>query len=238
MDYFQLVLIGVLLLVAVTLGLALYMLFRWKVSFDGKEIIAFPSEHLNEFSSTMKRLQDTVARLAGESGALANVVSENDAKIYERVQALLKAVSETRAEYRTLREELNRKSAEVERYKEGYDLRLIKTLITPILANHIIVEQELLRQDLSPEHRRLAELLNESYIDMYESMGISQVSPEIGSSFRDASAIKLPPETIPADNEEQVGTVCAVRAPAYVMDYEGTDIVLREGLVTVYAKAD
>ena len=61
-------------------------------------------------------------------------------------------------------------------------------------------------------------------------------SPTAGSSFRDAVGVKSPPETVPAQSDEQVGTIQAVKSPCYILNYDGNNVVVREARVVVFAE--
>lgn len=235
-ETFQLILIGVLLVLTTALGYGFYMLFRWKVSFEGKEIVAFPSNQLDDFYVGVKELSKLVSLSAQEITRSSKDSNEGHTKVFERVQALLKAVSETRAEYRTLRDEIDSKSSELDRYKSGYDLRIIRQCIEPVLANHALAVAELSRPDMNNDHRQFVELMNEGYADLLDAYDIRIEIPKLGSPFRDAIGVKLPPETIPANSDEQIGTIAGVKSPCYVMNYDGSAVVVRESHIVVYAE--
>ena len=235
-DSFQLIFIGVLIVLTIGMCFALFQMFRWKVAFDGKEIVAFPSDQLDDLYSALKTLADHVGKSTDATDVATRESTDGHAKVFERVQALLKAVSETRSEYRTLRDELESKSDELERFKEGYDLRLLKKAVQPLLSNHVLVSQELQRDDLSDDHRRFVEQIADNYSDLLDQFEIRIDGPSVGTALRDTKGVRLPPETVPAPSEDQIGTIQAVKTPRYILNYEGNDVIVRDADVVVYAE--
>ncbi|MEQ9208858.1 MAG: hypothetical protein RLN96_03300, partial [Pseudomonadales bacterium] len=195
------ILTSFLAIVVLILGFALLKLFRWKVAFDGKEIVAFPSNSLDSFSSSLKQLEKSISIASQAIRASADEAKDSQSKIFDRVQALLKVTSETRTEFRTLRDDLDRKAAEIERLKVGYDTKIVSQCLNPVIASHVLVRRENNNSGLTKEHRQFVELLLDKYADLFESMSVQIETPEPGKNYRDARYLKIPPRTRPALSE-------------------------------------
>jgi hypothetical protein len=237
--------LALIVLLLIVFGVSIAQLWRWKLALSDRELTVSPSDNIHALDHRVDEVvlgfNAMVEVLAADSKSRNKVDqrgSDEREKLFGQVELLSKVMKQFLNEFKELRDEIAAKSAEIERYREGYDLSIAKRAAIALARNHALLEHEV--EQLSDEQRRTSVLiqLRENLAETLDEYGADTFAPEIGSRFRDARDVRLPPMKTATDDPDRVGTVAGVRTRGYRIEVPGGKfVVLLPAEVIVYEQA-
>ena len=249
------------------LGYAVWRVLLWRMRADRDSAVVVPdalfdrldasdarlvgleralSELMDARESLGKELQQLEEGFGIALLRLAEQIDRDGLKQSERIDGRLKEINENIGGIRTLAEE---RGAELERYREGYNLAAIRSLALGVIKtvdNIEDYEAQLAGQAASGEDEPVLagalarlEATRDQLVMLLESNHIEAFLPSLGDSVEESSRRLNPVETRPASSAEEVGRIAEVKHRGYVlMIGDSEERVLREARVSVFAAVE
>ena len=212
---------------ALALGLVLVQLTQqWRTSFRNREWVLMPSSESQKQLWGLQRVAETIA-VGNESVQQALLGTT------ESVRSEVQASEASRKEFAVLREELERRSSELEAARVGVDLWHRRAVLRAISR-----AVEMIRDDRERE-RDVRSTLDGLLVELEDCLQENRISlhfPEVGAPLDGDSTIDLARVVRePSPDELRRGTIAAVERPAYVaLRLDGKQEVLLAARVKVF----
>lgn len=245
--------VAIIVITILFLLIVLQLLRRWRFAFsDGEKILAPTYDWAKSVKSLHESMADLKATFKSISTDLQNVsehqhktwgtsfadTQKAQKKIYDALNAVLHETTGLHETSRILREELASQSQELERYRKGYDIEIIRRSLIPICRIHRMLTNAIDNQAFDDTARAFLDQFLEECLETLEESLVSITMPEVGSPVRTLKNIRHPPATEPTAEEDKIGTVASVQTPAYEITTSLSTTVLLPAQVSVYAPSD
>jgi hypothetical protein len=253
----------IIAILALSIGLAALLaaiaiiiyIVRWKTAFvieDGdKKFQLVPDDVISQNTSELKKQRKASKQVEKFHTELVQkainhheeigrtVISSNEElrkdqrRVVEAHQLTLEAVSSLQEETKILRGEIQTQAEELQRHRKGYDVDILSIALIPVARMHRMIQEDLDR-DVSNEARATLEALEDEHLEILETRGVKLIEPPVGALYRDQQNVKHPPDSFPATEQSDIGTIKSVSSPAYELETSARNVVLLEAEVVVY----
>ncbi len=122
----------------------------------------------------------------------------------------------------------------LQRFQDGYDLKILKDLSLRIMRCVDMVEHNMKQHSVSGQHKEDLEELRDELLFCMEGVGIGSWRPEIGSLYRGNEATVEIAGMTPALNPEDSGKIAEVRRNAVLYSGPGGSKLVRSAQVIVF----
>lgn len=180
-------------------------------------------------------LNNSTRKMLDSQGMVRETVDElmkRNEKQAAQGEALMKS-------FLTLQEALDRRDAEIDRLKKGYDTKVFKRF----LSRFIRVDSALL--EIAEEAKETDQFKNYHYLsrmmeDALDECGVERYSPELGDDYREAGrGVADEPKVFDTDDQEQDFKIAAVDSEGYIVRGEAdTFEAIAQARVTIYRFAE
>ena len=228
-SFYWVLVIGLLLITAVSLGISFWMYYIRSVDVVGGAALvpekwaAVIDELIRLFKRSHKQSEKSRRR---SDMILAKVLVESEHQS-RKSESLLDG-------FLTMQKALDTRDAEIARLKKGYDAKIFKRFLMRFIRVDSALKEicgEAGDGAESRNYRRVSRLLE----DALEECGVEQFSPEIGSDYREAgSRVAEEPLVSPTDDAEQDFKIASVKSVGYILEGEGETEVIVPAKVSIY----
>tara|TARA_Y100000996_G_scaffold12632_1_gene9966 strand:- start:315 stop:1532 length:1218 start_codon:yes stop_codon:yes gene_type:complete len=226
-QYFWLLilLIILLLIISTITGLSALYLYRWRISFSDKENLeVLLPEHFHEL---MTSFQDSIKNLDSS-------MSNNTVKFRELERMSLDKMEDISNTVIQFKNSINIKDKEIERFKEGYDLKIYKNFIKKFIAIKESFDN-VKKGDYSDDVLKIFTNLENRFLDAFDDCEVEEFKAEIGKSVKDYLADDLSIEFVKPLNATSGGTIKEVISVGYRSKKpDGSYLIIKPTKVIAY----
>jgi molecular chaperone GrpE (heat shock protein) len=129
-----------------------------------------------------------------------------------------------------LHDALDKKDEEIRRHRQGYDQKILKTLLGRLVQVQLYLEDAL--SEKPPKESTVQSVADELAM-ILDEYGIRSHDPK-GEPYRTTPGVATNPKTVPTDRTELKGRIAEVRQKGFLLKTPGGDEVLLPAKVTVY----
>ena len=220
--FYWVVIIGVLLIAAVSLGISFWLYYVRSIYLkDGPALV--PEKWgvlLGELSNLTNQSRiNTIEKLTRVINASSHQASKSE--------ALLES-------FLMLQQTISNRDEEISRLKKGHDSKIFKRFITRFVRVSISLEEireEAKESDQGKNYKYLCKKIQNAL----EECGVEQLYPEIGLDYREfGSEMDDDPKVIETDDVSKNFQIASVELPAYIFKGEGDREIIIPSKVTIY----
>ena len=220
--FYWVVIIGVLLIAAVSLGISFWLYYVRSIYLkDGPALV--PEKWgvlLGELSNLTNQSRiNTIEKLTRVINASSHQASKSE--------ALLES-------FLMLQQTISNRDEEISRLKKGHDSKIFKRFITRFVRVSISLEEireEAKESDQAKNYKYLCKKIQNAL----EECGVEQLYPEIGLDYREfGSEMDDDPKVIETDDVSKNFQIASVELPAYIFKGEGDREIIIPSKVTIY----
>ena len=224
---------AIVLLAAVVTALILsammnIFLFRWRREVGNNQTSVVPTVLLETLDGQRKKLEK-----------LSGWISDYTQEVGKRGTATQKQIAELMDAFLDLQTALDEKEKEINRLKQGYDAKIFRKFLMRFIRvdNALAEEIDAAASGNNVDAQALGGV-RDLLQDALDECGVSEFSPTIGESVREAFGIAPNPKTIAAETPEQELTIAEVIEPGFMIRTpEGSDDCIKPAKVAVYVSA-
>ena len=219
-------------------GQAFLGFLLWKVrevqnirlrSADGGNLVMFPESFEHRITTHVKE---------GFSAyeALKRGVHQIDGRVASNLNAVEQGLSNVRELLKVFHDEVERKNADIERFRAGFDASVVDTFSERVAKVRTLMLSEIEESKDEALTRILQDVL-ELVDDALEGVGIEEFKPEIGAEFKTAYGLDQNFKRVRTADQELHGTIESVVTPGLKVKstLPGVREPIRRCVVSVYS---
>ena len=223
----------IVLLAAVVTALILsaatnIFLFRWRREAGNDQISIVPKELLDELDRQRRNL-----------GNFSKVVSDFKQEVGTQGNTTIDQFEKLKETFLVLQGALDEKEKEIKRLKRGYDAEIFRRFLTRFIRvdNALADEIDAAASADGVDAQAIGDV-RDLLQDALHECGVSEFSPKIGESVRDAFGIADNYKKVVAETPGQELTIAEVIEPGFMIRTpEGSDDCIKPAKVAVYVSA-
>lgn len=187
----------------------------------------------SQFDSIAEQIEERHCKTENSIDAFIAANSSNAKRITSGIDDILSILT-------SIRDFSSRQSAELLRWKEGYDYRIVKNFITRIIHSIDDIEYKIEIVKADSEKQKLVEELEfvkDVLLSNLDGEGLVRIEPELLKRVEDYGGKVAVDSIIPTDEDEKNGAIAKVLLYGYEL-YTGEDKskLIRQAKVAIYKK--
>jgi len=224
-DTAVIVLLAAIVTALILSALMNIFLFRWRREVGNNQTSVVPTVLLETLDGQSQNLVKLSKWMSDYTQKVGKQGTETQKKIADLMEAFL-----------VLQAALDEKEKEIQRLKRGYDAEIFRRFLTRFIRvdNALADEIEAAASGNDLDVRTLGGV-RDLLQDALDECGVSEFSPDIGESVRDAFGIADNYKTIVAETPDQEFTIAEIIEPGFkIRTPEGSDECIKQAKVAVY----
>ena len=203
------------------LSYGLIILFKWRRHSENNKVILIPEETIEILDQYKDKNNETISKISDNLNNFQQNIDKRSKSLEDQLNELIKF---TEAQQK-----------EIERYKEGHDFVVLKSLVLGIIDSMDLLDKGIMEANKDKSSPAYLDATKNKLDIILQRFGIEKFHPSVGNHISKEVGAN-PISSIPSKQENIIGTIKEVLKPGMRMNIGNNIKIIKEAEVSVYSK--